>query len=55
MLHKYPLATDEVRITFPEGQKVSGPFAVIVGIIVGLTVTVTGVEVPPQLAVVVTL
>jgi hypothetical protein len=46
---------DEVRITLPAGQKVNGPLAEIVGMMIGVMLTVTGVEVPPQLAVVVTL
>ena len=45
VLHKYPLAAEEVRITLPPEQNVRGPFAVIVGIDDGFTVTVVAADV----------
>ena len=55
VLHKYvPVLDEAVRITLPPMQKVKGPFAVIVGTPVGVTITVTAAEVPPHKPVVVT-
>ena len=55
LLHSIPLATDEVSITLPPGQNVSGPFADIVGIRGVIRFTIVAAEVPPQVPVLVTL
>lgn len=38
--HVFPVADDEVRVTFPSGQKVNGPLALIEGV-AGITFTTT--------------
>lgn len=45
MLHRYPLAADELSVTLPPVQNVRGPLALIVGIAYGFTVTKVAAEV----------
>ena len=53
VLHKYvPVLDEAVKITLPPIQKVKGPFAEIVGITEGLTVTMTAADVPAHVPVV---
>lgn len=49
LLHRYPEADEDVSITLPPGQKVSGPPAVIVGITEIITTTGVEADVAPQL------
>ena len=54
VLHKFPVAAEEVRITLPPEQNVIGPLADMVGMGLGLTVTTVAADVPPQVPSVVT-
>ena len=49
LLHKYvPVLDEAVKTTLPPIQKVKGPFALIVGVPFGVTVTITAADVPPH-------
>lgn len=54
VLQRYPDAGEEVRITLPLGQNVSGPLAEMVGLDAALTWTTVAEEVPVQLPVLLT-
>jgi hypothetical protein len=48
VLHVFPELALEVSVTVPPGQKVVGPFAVIVGEVGEVTLTLIGTEVAEQ-------
>ena len=48
LLHRLPVALDEVRVTDPPAQNVVGPLAVTVGAGTLVTVTVVALEVALQ-------